>query len=196
MKKCTIILLLVAAGVWQLRAQDSLFVASPPSKDYITTIKLEDPRKFPLHVTIVEIRDSSLILSPLITKKDFSPSMFPLTEVTVFDIESIKIHRPNRIIRGALNGVIIGFAIGAIAGLADGSDPQEEWFSMTAGQKAVLGGIAMGVFGGAAGALVGPMLSVNFPINGSLDVFRRKKPNMVRYQLMPPTTNTMNLYPQ
>lgn len=195
MKKCAIILLFVAS-VWQLRAQDSLFVAYPPSKEYITTLKLDDPGKFPLTGSIIEVRDSSLILSPLITKKGFLPAMLPLAEVYAFDIESVRIQRKNRALRGALNGALIGMATGALIGILDGDDPEEDWFAMTAGEKALAGGIGFGILGGAIGAAIGPLLSVNIPIHGSLDAFRKKKPSLERYQLMTPTSNAMNLYPQ
>ncbi len=184
MKKSAVILLLVAAIAWQLQAQDSIFVYAPPAKDYITTITLNDPGKLSQPVTIIEVRDSSLLLSPLVSGKDFFPGTLPLTEVYSFEIESIKIHRPNRFIRGALNGALVGFVVGAIAGLADGSDPEGTWFAMTAGEKAIAGGVLLGATGVVVGGFVGPMLSVRIPINGHQDSFNRKKANLARYQLV------------
>ncbi len=186
MKKRLSLLLLFTALMWQLQAQDSLYVSSPPAKDYITTITLENQGKFPLTGTIIEIRDSSLVMSPLVRSKGFLPAMLPLTEVYAFDIRKIRVHRPNRFVRGALNGALVGLVVGAFAGFADGSDPEGTWFAMTAGEKALGAGIGFGIIGGVVGAAVGPMLSVNFPIKGSLDTFRLKKPRLVRYQLDPP----------
>lgn len=184
MKKSTVMLLLFATIVWQLQAQDSIFVYTPPAKDYITTITSVDPGKLSQPVTIIEVRDSSLLLSPLVTGKNFFPGTLPLSEVYAFEIESIKIHRPNRFIRGALNGALVGFVVGAIAGLADGSDPEGTWFAMTAGEKALMGGVLLGATGGVVGGIVGPMLSVRIPIKGSVDTFARKKANLARYQLV------------
>lgn len=184
MKKSTVMLLLFTAILWQVQAQDSIFVYTPPVKDYITTITSVDPGKLSQPVTIIEVRDSSLLLSPLVSGKDFFPGTLPLSEVFAFEIESIKIHRPNRFIRGALNGALVGFVVGAIAGLADGSDPEGTWFAMTAGEKALMGGVLLGATGGVVGGIVGPMLSVRIPIKGSVDTFTRKKANLARYQLV------------
>jgi hypothetical protein len=70
-----------------------------------------------------------------------------------------------RVGRGGLEGFGLGFlggaAVGAVIGYADGDDecdPNDgHWclFTMTAGEKAVLGGAVFGVLGGALGGLIG-----------------------------------------
>ena len=52
---------------------------------------------------------------------------------------------------GALVGVVAGLALG----LAAGDDDPNQWFAMTAGEKAVAGGILMGGTGALVGLVVG-----------------------------------------
>lgn len=183
MKKCTFLFLLLVASVWQLRAQDSIFVASPPSQMYITNLTLFHPDRFSQPVTIISVRDSSIILSPLITGEGYFPVLLPLTEVYAFEIEKIRIHRKNRLIIGMLNGALVGLALGAISGLAAGSDPEGSIVGLTAGGKALFRGALGMVLGGAAGGVVGPFLSVNIPIYGRMDAFSKNKSRLEKYQL-------------
>lgn len=69
-----------------------------------------------------------------------------------------------RTLRGAAEGMGIGAGAGALAGVllgfADGDDPpcgDSEWcfFNLTAGEKAVLGGIAFGGLGAIVGLVIG-----------------------------------------
>jgi hypothetical protein len=57
--------------------------------------------------------------------------------------------------QGALIGFVLGAAIGAFAGSSSGDDPEDGYLSMTAGEKAFLGGAIFGAGGAALGALVG-----------------------------------------
>jgi hypothetical protein len=69
------------------------------------------------------------------------------------DIKSIYIagKRRNMMSKAGL-GVLIGGGIGALLGYAGGDD-NHGWFSTTAGQKAIAGGIIFGVIGGVIGLI-------------------------------------------
>jgi hypothetical protein len=57
--------------------------------------------------------------------------------------------------RGAKLGLVIGAVAGIVLGLADGDDPPENWFAMTAGDKAMAAGAGLGLLGIGIGAGVG-----------------------------------------
>jgi hypothetical protein len=48
-------------------------------------------------------------------------------------------------------GLLVGGALGGVLGFASGDDPQEQWFHMTRGEKAVLGAATFGTVGFAIG---------------------------------------------
>jgi hypothetical protein len=54
-------------------------------------------------------------------------------------------------------GLLVGFSVGGLLGLASGDDQCRDWciFKFTAGQKALIGGISLGVLGLAAGTIAG-----------------------------------------
>jgi hypothetical protein len=57
--------------------------------------------------------------------------------------------------RGALTGAALGAVVGAATGLASGDDDESAWFAMSAGEKAVGGGVALGLGGAILGGVVG-----------------------------------------
>lgn len=57
--------------------------------------------------------------------------------------------------RGARIGALIGLAAGVTLGLASGSDDPNQWFALTAGEKALGGGVLLGGTGALIGLLVG-----------------------------------------
>jgi hypothetical protein len=80
--------------------------------------------------------------------------------------------------RGGIIGAVTGGAAGIVAGLVDGDDRcgSGEWclFEMSAGEKAVLGGMALGAAGGVIGAAIGGLFpgrrweTVTLPIRAGL----------------------------
>lgn len=81
-----------------------------------------------------------------------------------------------RTLRGAGEGILIGAgagaAAGAVLGLADGDDPpcgDSEWcfFNLTAGEKALVGGVLLGGLGAIVGLAVGTVM-------GSDDVYENE----------------------
>lgn len=57
--------------------------------------------------------------------------------------------------RGFLIGAGAGAALGVASGLASGDDDQAGWFAMSAGEKAVAGGVLLGGAGGLVGGIIG-----------------------------------------
>ena len=79
-----------------------------------------------------------------------------------------------RSLRGGLEGFGIGggigFGVGVLIGIADGDDPpcNDHGFCIdfTAGEKAVLGGIILGILGGGVGAIAGIVRGSQFVYEG------------------------------
>ncbi len=105
--------------------------------------------------TLVGVTADSITLSPV--GQDIT------IDCAIADLSSLQAHRGQK--RATWRGLVIvgttGAAIGILAGLVDGSDPPDELFGMSAGEKALIGGVALGVLGGAVGALLGSTAKVD-----------------------------------
>jgi hypothetical protein len=72
------------------------------------------------------------------------------------DLNKVMISGESYVMNGLLIGTLTGFLTGAIIGYADGDDPPSQWlFHMTAGEKAIFGGAALGAIGMLTGLVVG-----------------------------------------
>jgi len=106
---------------------------------------------------------------------------FETIKLHINDIETVKIRRKGRIGRGVLFGALGGFALGGIIGLASGDDdPNNCFFCLSAGDKALLAGIPLSIVGAGLGALIGS-LKVKIPINGNISNFNRNKSKLRKY---------------
>lgn len=128
------------------------------------------------------IGDSSLTLTQ-------SPPQFGETRkgelIQYPDISSITLKRKGNAARGAIYGAVGGFLIGVAIGLASGDDPvippEEDFFGLgnafrlTAGQKAVGGGILLAGAGAAAGGIAGALVKKKFIINGKKENFENMR---------------------
>lgn len=147
---------------------------------------------------ISQLKDSALTIKTLPgLKTNFSSkknrNTTVLSSYAAENIELIKIYRYQAPKRGALIGAGVGLAVGAIIGLASGSDeiqpyPTEDFFgigafavalnnafAMTAGEKAVAYGLASATGGAIVGALVGVLAKKKFIINGNRQKFEAMK---------------------
>jgi len=104
------------------------------------------------------------------------------------NIQSFSIKRKNSAARGALIGFAIGAATGILVGLASGDDPVynepvydpftavavglNNMFAMTAGEKALAGGIGLGLSGAIIGSITGALVKKKFIIGGRKETFR------------------------
>lgn len=102
-------------------------------------------------------------------------------------IHSIRLRKKNSGLKGALIGFGIGAVTGVVIGFASGDDPiatagpNDFWgigaaiqnaFAMTAEEKALAGGIGLGVSGALTGAVIGALIKKKFIIGGSRKVAR------------------------
>jgi len=108
------------------------------------------------------------------------------------NLKSFTIKRKHSALRGALIGFGVGAAAGIIIGLASGSDPVMTYnpgpygdplgleaigvamnnaFAMTAGQKAVAAGLGLGATGAIVGTIIGAVAKKKFIIGGRKEKF-------------------------
>ena len=107
--------------------------------------------------------------------------------VSAENIRTFTLKRRNSVLRGALIGLGIGAVTGVIIGFASGNDPIMSYdnpndpfgigaslnnmFAMTAGQKAVAGGLFLGTTGAVVGAIIGAVAKKKFIIGGRKQKF-------------------------
>jgi hypothetical protein len=150
-------------------------------KIYKTWISLNnEPKVF--KGALYEINDSSIMVSNSFVKKDYSTGNFTLSKINYNDIENVKLRAKNNVGKGALIGTISGLLIGGLIGYLEGDDPPEDWFAMTAGDKAVTAGVGMAACGAAIGALCG-LIQIKIPINGNLGNYNRNKNRLNQYTI-------------
>ena len=107
------------------------------------------------------------------------------------NLKSFTLKRKHSVARGALIGFGIGAAAGIIIGLASGDDPVMTYpnpnedplglgtmmvavnnaFAMTAGEKAIAGGLALGATGAIVGTIIGAVAKKKFIIGGKKEKF-------------------------
>lgn len=140
-----------------------------------------------------EVDDSAMVLQQQIKKGRSVTNELRLYRPEV--IWSVNIRRKNSGLKGMLIGAGAGLVTGAILGFAGGDDPVYSYpaydndplgfggiavalnnaFAMTAGQKAILGGVS-GMFGGAlAGVIIGSLAKKKFMIHGKKEKFHEMK---------------------
>lgn len=73
-------------------------------------------------------------------------------------------------LQGAGIGSLIGVTSGVLIGYASGDDPPGGWFAFTAGEKAVLAGVGLGLTGLVVGTVVGLLKTSDRWISVPLDV--------------------------
>jgi hypothetical protein len=107
---------------------------------------------------VIEYADQNTLT---ILNKEFDYTSSALSEtkrITLLkaEINKVMINGESYVMNGLLIGTLTGFLTGAIIGYADGDDPPSQWlFHMTAGEKAIFSGIALGAIGMVAGLIVG-----------------------------------------
>lgn len=107
------------------------------------------------------------------------------------NLKSFTLKRKNSVLKGALIGFGIGAVAGVIIGLASGDDPVMSYpdpyndplglgsfgvalnnaFAMTAGEKAVAGGLGLGATGAIVGTIIGAVAKKKFVIGGKKEKF-------------------------
>ena len=104
----------------------------------------------------------------------------PTYSIDALQINTIALKKKNAGLKGTLIGLGVGTVLGAVIGLASGDDPPEEWFALTAGEKA----LGLGLIGGGAGALIGGIAGALskkvFIIGGKKDAYRNAQAELNR----------------
>jgi hypothetical protein len=115
--------------------------------------------------------------------------------ISAENIKSFSLKRKNSVLKGALIGFGIGAVTGIVAGLASGDDPVytepvndpfsgiivaiNNSFAMTAGEKALWGGIGLGTSGAIIGTIIGAVAKMKFIIGGKKEMFRDLQAEMM-----------------
>ncbi len=63
--------------------------------------------------------------------------------------------RKSRFLQGLGYGFLVGAVTGTVIGAASGDDDPSQFFSMTAGEKAAVGAVSLGLLGGIVGGVIG-----------------------------------------
>jgi hypothetical protein len=103
---------------------------------------------------------------------NYGAALQPTTDISYRDINVITYRRKGAAGRSLLLGAGIGVLTGVAIGFASGDDPPSNWFSLTAGDKALVGGLLLGVTGTVVGAIVGLISTKRFTIARDPDNFR------------------------
>jgi len=161
-----------------LKAQTDSTVGKK-QKEFIASVTTLDGRT--LKGSLSAVNDTQLILKANHTQ----------LSVPAENLKSFTLKRKHSVRRGALIGFGIGAAAGIIIGLASGDDPKMSYpnanedpfglgtmvvamnnaFAMTAGEKAVAGGLGLGATGAIVGTIIGAVAKKKFTIGGKKEKF-------------------------
>jgi hypothetical protein len=167
--------------------------------DSTVTTKKHIPSTATIHTTggetvkgwFYKMDDNQVVLIPA-KNKNFKLAGNDNVNVGIDQIRSISLRKKNSGLKGALLGMGIGATVGIIAGFASGDDEKQPYydsnqdpfglgnvfvslnnaFAMTAGEKALAGGIGLGVSGAIIGAIIGAVAKKKFIIGGKKEVYR------------------------
>ena len=165
----------------------------PPRKvsPRVATVHTLDGKK--LKGIFFKMDDNNIYLLSTSTKKaqfkDYDPAAIntPALNINVSQINRISTQRKNAGLKGALIGLGVGAATGAIMGFADGDDPMEPYtgfpladivialsnsFRMTAEEKATVGALTGALTGAIAGFVIGKLAKKKFMIGGRKENYR------------------------
>ena len=161
------------------------------SKIYKTWITVGGGGK--IRGTLYQTKDSSLVIANSFNKLVLQSGKFDLSTVDFKNIYLIEAREDNAVSKGlwkgALIGAMTGFFTGAMIGLAGGDDENCLFFCMTAGEKALLGGLSIGLLGipigaGAMAIITSSSLKITIPISGNYERFSENKERLKKYSYM------------
>ena len=174
-------IVLIAAGLLAIVVAKAQIDSADAAKQklMIASITTMDGKR--INGLLSSVNDSQLVLNK---------SKGQLT-VPAENLKSFTLKRKNSVLKGALIGLGIGAAAGVIIGLASGNDPVMAYpsanddpfglgtmavalnnsFAMTAGEKAVAGGLALGATGALVGTIIGAVAKKKFVIGGKKEKF-------------------------
>jgi hypothetical protein len=184
MKSYLFFFLCIAFISHPVNAQDSAVL-----KKISFRITILDPENKETKGWLSQINDSSVEISN--RSQHFArPSInHSYSTIDYSRVSAIKLKRNNGAGRGAIIGALTGLVIGVAAGLISGDDERvpanqdlfglANAFKMTAGEKALVGGIAGGAVGAGLGALMGTLIKKTFIIDGKKEKFDEMRLNVL-----------------
>jgi len=148
-------------------------------------------KKVKLHKVWVSLTDSSKVKGVLYSAdenaikiaKNYSMDVSNLTSINYQNLDILRIRRKGKVGKGAWIGALSGVGAGMIIGLIDGDD-EPELFSMTMEEKALLGGILLGVVGTGIGALIATKKE-KIVINGDIENYEKMLKTIQSYSFTP-----------
>jgi hypothetical protein len=175
MKKIPFFLVFILSFFVSNSQSDSGYVGKvKPFNAYIKTIDNKT-----INATLRGVNDSLMLVTM---------SRGEYLQIPAENIQSFTLKRKNSVGRGALIGFGIGAATGIIIGLASGDDPVynepvndpfsgifvsvNNAFAMSAGEKAVAGGLGLGLTGAIIGSITGALSKQKFIMGGKKETFR------------------------
>ncbi|HEY6505642.1 MAG TPA: hypothetical protein VIZ28_16820 [Chitinophagaceae bacterium] len=167
MKKLLFPFVFLLAAVTSYAQADTI---QPPKKSYVVKVTTTNSRI--IKGMLSSANDSQLVLINSIKAVHVPVSANNMLQVPAENIQSFTMKRKNSGLRGALIGFGIGAFTGIVAGFVSGDDDPDTWFAMTAGEKAVGGGILLGGTGAIIGAIIGGVAKKTFIIGGKKEKFR------------------------
>jgi len=117
-------------------------------------------------ILVVQKKDGQTIKGELLSVKNGMLNLLIYENATKVDVHlnevrSLGIEKKGSFLKGLGTGVLWGAVTGALLGFLSGDDkPENTWgdiLSMSAGEKALAGGIFFGVVGGAVGGIAGAL---------------------------------------
>jgi hypothetical protein len=166
--------------IFLLKPPFSIGQQNPPLRKLTYKISITDPGMRQIKGYLFNTTDTSVKISRLPGTFAFDASTKEnFKEVPYHQISEIKIKNRHGAARGALIGTLTGLLIGIVAGSIEGDDPEENWFRLSATDKALrYGGI--GAAGGIGiGAIIGNLLRKKFIIGGNREKFHSMKQNVM-----------------
>ncbi len=95
------------------------------------------------------------------------------------NINTVKIYRKGSVGRGLLIGFLSGALTGIAYGIISGDDDPNQWFAMTAGEKAFGGAVVFGAAGSLTGLIIG-LIHKQFTINGKKEKYQQMRGSLAR----------------
>lgn len=141
---------------------------------YKTWITLID-EPYEVNGILYALKDSSLLVSNYKTYAEFIVDNSSTIELRIDNIDLIETRKRNRLGKGIIIGAVSGFALGGLIGFARGDDAE-----LTAGEKAIRGGLSLAIPGALVGLLIGSV-KVSIPIEGSFMNYKNQRKDLYKY---------------
>lgn len=133
---------------------------------------------------LYQASDSSIVL--LQKKKNVKRTdslKYSLLTIKVSDIDELSIYNKGRVGRGAWQGFMIGAFTGALIGFVSGDD-KEGWIRFTAGEKAAITGVSLGLVGTLIGVIAGSSAEIWIPIKGNQKTYSTCRKTLIDYSII------------